>query len=257
MAMKRIVVVEADEPRMKQAINIVRQQKIAEVIILGAEPGAGNQLDRAIEMLQQGKADGVVAGVSYPSAAVIRASFKVKKGLVSSFFVMRKGKRNMLFADCAVNIHPGAEQLAEIGMQAAASARQLGLDPVVAFLSFSTKGSAQHEEVSRVRKAAELAQAALDVPVDGELQLDAAINPEVCRVKCPECRVQGRANVLIFPELQSANIGYKLVKELAGFQAIGPILQGLQKPVNDLSRGADVEEIVEVIRMTAMQAEGK
>src|SRR3989338_5498982 len=160
--MKRIVIVEADDPRMREAVEIVRRQKIAEIVTLSAAPGTHEDpLARAVAMLQAGDADGVVAGINYPSAAVIRAAFKVKKGLVSSFFLMQKGERKMLFADCAVNISPDAEQLAEIGIQTAASARLLGISPVVAFLSFSTRGSAQHEEVDRVRKAAEIARGKL------------------------------------------------------------------------------------------------
>ena len=170
---------------------------------------------------------------------------------------MRDGKDvPLIFADCAVTIDPTAEGLAEIAVASAVNARRLlGLVPRVAMLSFSTAGSAVHESVSKVKKAAELAAARLPEGfVEGEMQADAAVSPAVARHKIKgESNVAGRANVLIFPDLNSGNIAYKAVQYLAGAEALGPILQGFARPVNDLSRGASVEDIVAITAITALQ----
>jgi phosphotransacetylase (EC 2.3.1.8) len=162
-----------------------------------------------------------------------------------------------LFADCAVNPSPNAEELASIAVQSANTAKTLlGMEPRVAMLSFSTKGSASHELVDKVRTATEIAKNLMpDVAIDGELQLDAALVKEVAELKAPGSPVAGRANVLIFPDLQAGNIGYKLVQRLAKANAIGPITQGMGAPVNDLSRGCSYKDIVDVIATTAVQAQ--
>jgi phosphate acetyltransferase len=162
----------------------------------------------------------------------------------------------LLFADSAVNPNPDAENLADIATSTADSAKTLcGMHPKVAMLSFSTMGSAKHELVDKVKKATAIAhELRPDLDIDGEMQLDAAIVPKVAELKAPNSKVAGKANVLIFPDLQSGNIGYKLVERFARAEAIGPICQGFAKPLNDLSRGCNVEDIVNVVAITAVQA---
>ena len=162
----------------------------------------------------------------------------------------------MVFADCAVNIEPDAEQLASIAIASADTAKKIaGIDPKIAMLSFSTKGSAKHVNVDKVVEATKIVNTiAPELQCDGELQLDAAIVESVAQLKAPGSKIAGHANVLIFPDLQSGNIGYKLVQRLAGAQAVGPICQGFNKPVNDLSRGCSSEDIVNVVAMTVLQA---
>ena len=163
----------------------------------------------------------------------------------------------LLFADCAVNPNPNAEELASIAISTAENAKCLcNFEPKVAMLSFSTMGSAKHELVDKVAKATEIAKNARpDLQIDGELQLDAAIVPSVGKQKAPNSTVAGKANVLVFPDLQSGNIGYKLVQRFANAQAIGPVCQGFAKPINDLSRGCSVQDIVNVVAVTAVQAQ--
>ena len=219
-------------------------------------------------MLRRGDADAVVAGAENSTAEVLRSAFTIVKTragieLVSSCFVMimadeawgSKGK--MIFSDCAIVPTPNEEQLAEIAVAAAASCRMfLKTEPIVAMLSFSTKGSAETEDTRRVARASEKVRCKYpDLLIDGELQLDAAVVPSVGAKKAAGSPVAGRANTLIFPDLQSGNIGYKLVQRLAGAKAIGPILQGLAKPVSDLSRGCSVEDIVNAAALTIMQCE--
>lgn len=219
-------------------------------------------------MVKNGDADGMVAGAINPTGNVLRPALQIIKACsgmktISSCFIMTLLEGSpygedgvMIFADCAVNIDPDAESLAEIAISSAHSARVItGIEPVVAMLSFSTKGSAKHENAEKVIKATELVkQRCPEMIVDGELQADAALNSTVAALKAPQSPVQGKANVLIFPDLQSGNIGYKLVQRLANAEAIGPICQGFAKPVNDLSRGCDVDDVVGVVAITALQS---
>ncbi|PIQ77703.1 phosphate acetyltransferase [Candidatus Peregrinibacteria bacterium CG11_big_fil_rev_8_21_14_0_20_46_8] len=210
--------------------------------------------------VELGDADGMISGAVGSTGGTLRPAFQIIKTKekfhkVSGFFFMVLEGRLLLFADCAVNIEPNSHELADIAMDTAETARRFGLEPRIAMLSFSTMGSADHPRVDKVREATAMVQHHMpDVLCEGEMQVDAALVPEVAARKCPKSKLAGRANILIFPNLEAANIAYKLVERLAGAQAIGPILQGLKKPVNDLSRGCSVDDIVNLAAITSVEA---
>ncbi len=210
-------------------------------------------------MVHLGDADGMVAGLNsetkpfIPAFEVVRLREGFKRA--SSVFIMSWPDRTLFYADCSVNIAPDAATLAEIGRATAATARAFGYEPKVAFLSFSTRDSAQHESIDRVKEAVGLVRAAEPgLTVDGELQFDAAFVPAVAAKKCSGSPLGGEANVFVFPDLNAGNIAYKITERLAGAAAIGPVLQGLRKPVNDLSRGCSVQDMADVGVITAAQA---
>ena len=219
-------------------------------------------------MVKLGDADGMVSGAVHTTGDLLRPGLQIIKtapgvSVVSSFFIMMVpdsvyGEEGMLlFSDCAVNPNPNEDQLAAIAIATAETAKNLcKVEPRVAMLSFSTMGSADHDLVSKVRTATEKAKELRpDLLIDGEMQLDAAIVESVASQKAPNSKVAGKANVLVFPDLQAGNIGYKLVQRFAKAEAIGPICQGFDKPINDLSRGCSSEDIVKVVAITAVQAQ--
>ncbi len=218
-------------------------------------------------MVHKGYADGMVSGSVTTTAQTIRPAFefvktKPESTIVSSVFLMCLKDRVLVYGDCAVNTNPNAQQLAEIAISAAETAKLFGVEPKVALLSYSTGSSGKGEDVEKVTKAAEIAQElikerGLDFPIEGPLQYDAAVDPDVAKVKLPDSNVAGQATVFIFPDLNTGNNTYKAVQRAANAVAIGPILQGLNKPVNDLSRGCTVPDIVNTVVITAIQAQAE
>lgn len=245
------------ELRKKKGVT----QSMAENIVL-------DPMYFATMMVKNDDAHGMVSGAVHTTGDLLRPGLQIIKtapgiSVVSSFFIMLLKDKSfgeegqMLFADCAVNPNPNADELAAIAVATAESAKKLmKFEPKVAMLSFSSYGSAKHELVTKVVEATKKAQEMRpDFMIDGELQLDAAIVESVGKKKAASSPVAGKANVLVFPDLQAGNIGYKLVERLAGADAIGPICQGFAKPINDLSRGCSVEDIVNVVAITAVQAQ--
>ena len=215
-------------------------------------------------MVHLGDADGLISGAIHTTGHTIRPALQIIKARekfhkVSGAFFIKYQDKIMVFADAAVTISPDAKDLAGIAIDSARTAKRFGLEPKVAMLCFSTKGSATHPFVDKMKEATAIAQDKAkelmpDVVIEGEMQLDAAVEPWVAEIKCPDSLVKGDANVLVFPDLQSANIGYKLATFFGKAQAIGPILQGLRKPVNDLSRSCTVPDIVDIAAFTVIEA---
>ena len=215
-------------------------------------------------LVYTGKAEGLVSGAAHSTGDTVRPALqiiKTKPGVTktSGIFFMIKGEEQYIFGDCAINPTLEAQDLAEIAVESSKSAQSFGMSPRVAMLSFSTKGSAKSDDVEKVSNAVALAQEKVetdqlkDVVIDGEFQFDAAIVPEVAKKKAPDAQIQGDANVFIFPSLEAGNIGYKIAQRLGGYDAVGPVLQGLNSPVNDLSRGCSIEDVYNLSIITAAQ----
>ncbi|CAM3347228.1 phosphate acetyltransferase [Vagococcus sp. PNs007] len=206
------------------------------------------------------KAAGMVSGAVHSTGDTVRPALQIIKtkpgaSRTSGAFLMVRGEEKYLFSDCAININPAAQELAEIAVESAKTAEMFGIEPKVAMLSFSSKGSAKSDEVTKVAEATKIAQElAPEYAIDGELQFDAAFVESVGQQKSPGSKVAGQASVFVFPEIQSGNIGYKIAQRLGGFEAIGPVLQGLNKPVSDLSRGCNEEDVYKLALITAGQA---
>lgn len=210
-------------------------------------------------LVEMKEADGLVGGATYSTADTVRPALqlvKTKPGsrIVSSCFIMVKDDKKYVMGDCAININPSEDDLVEIAVETAKTARVFSIEPKVGMLTYSTKGSGSGEAVDKVRNATErLKIMNLDFKVDGEFQFDAAISPTVAKTKAPESEVAGQCNTFIFPDIEAGNIGYKIAQRLGGYEAIGPILQGLNAPINDLSRGCNAEEVYKLSIITAMQ----
>jgi phosphate acetyltransferase len=211
-------------------------------------------------LVYMGKADGMVSGAVHSTGSTVRPALQIVKTKpnahrISGAFLMQKGDQRYIFADCAINIELDAPTMAEVAVQSAETAKLFGIDPKVALLSFSTKGSAKGDMVTKVAEAtAKVHEMAPDLPADGEMQFDAAVVPSVGELKAPGSKVAGHANVFIFPSLEAGNIGYKIAQRFGGFTAVGPILQGLNAPIADLSRGCSEDDAYKVAIITAAQA---
>jgi phosphate acetyltransferase len=211
-------------------------------------------------LVYHGKADGLVSGAAHSTADTVRPALqiiKTKEGFrrTSGAFIMVRGEEKYMFADCAINISPDANDLAEIAIATAETAKAFNIEPKVAMLSFSTKGSAKSPETEKVTEATKLAKERdPQLFIDGEFQFDAAFVPDVAAKKAPDSPLKGQANVFVFPSLEAGNIGYKIAQRLGNFEAIGPILQGLNQPVNDLSRGCNDEDVYKLALITAAQS---
>ncbi len=260
----RVVFPEGNNHIIQQAARALEESGAVQPVLLDEEEDA---ISRGATMLTSGEADVMVAGIDHPTKDVLRAGLKIV-GLApdvryaSSFFVIdipqfQGGEQGLLlFADCGMNIQPNAEQLAAIAMASADSAASLGWEPRVAMLSYSTKGSAGGDSVELVTQALQLVKTGRpDILIDGELQLDAAIVPAIGQKKSPDSPVAGMANILVFPDLDSGNIAYKLAEHLAGGHAYGPILQGFARPISDLSRGSSVDDVIGATLVTASMAQ--
>lgn len=249
----------ADFDKMKEAFVEVRKGKAT---LEDADKMLRDVNYFGVMLVKMGLADGMVSGAIHSTADTVRPALqiiKTKPGIsrTSGVFLMNRENTSerYVFADCAINIDPTAQELAEIAVNTAETAKIFDIDPKIAMLSFSTKGSGKAPQVDKVREATEIATGLNpDLALDGELQFDAAFVPETAAIKAPDSAVAGQANTFVFPDLQSGNIGYKIAQRLGMFDAIGPILQGLNKPVNDLSRGSSAEDIYKLAIITAAQA---
>ena len=244
----------ADKDAMVEKMVELRKGKMTEEQVRDAL-SKGNYFGTML--VKMGKADCLLGGATYSTADTVRPALqliKTKPGnnIVSSCFIMVKDDQKLAMGDCAINIAPNEDELVEIAVETARTAKVFGIDPKVAMLSYSTYGSGKGDMVTLVANATKkIKEAAPDLAVDGELQFDAAVAPEVAKVKCAGSPVAGQANTFIFPDINAGNIGYKIAARLGGYEAIGPVLQGLNAPINDLSRGCNAEEVYKMALVTA------
>ena len=244
----------ADKDAMVEKMVELRKGKMTEEQVRDAL-SKGNYFGTML--VKMGKADCLLGGATYSTAGTVRPALqliKTKPGnnIVSSCFIMVKDDQKLAMGDCAINIAPNEDELVEIAVETAKTAKVFGIDPKVAMLSYSTYGSGKGDMVTLVANATKkIKEAAPDLAVDGELQFDAAVAPEVAKVKCAGSPVAGQANTFIFPDINAGNIGYKIAARLGGYEAIGPVLQGLNAPINDLSRGCNAEEVYKMALVTA------
>ena len=257
----KIEIIDPDEIRENYVARLVELRKSKGLTEEDARKLLEDNVYLGTMMIERNEVDGLVSGAVHTTANTIRPALQVIKtapgqSIVSSVFFMLMPDQVLVYGDCAINPKPTSEELAQIAIQSADSAKAFGLDPKVAMISYSTGTSGKGEDVDKVRDAAKLAQEARpDLLIDGPLQYDAAIVPDVAAQKAPGSKVAGQANVFIFPDLSCGNCTYKAVQRSAGVISVGPMLQGLKRPVNDLSRGALVDDIVYTIAITAIQAQ--
>lgn len=245
--------------RLHEMVELFVQRRNGKVTFEQAQILLQDQNYFSTMLVYLDEADGMISGAVHATSDTVRPALqiiKTKDGIskTSGLFIMSRGEETYVFADCAINIAPTSQDLAEIAVTSAKTAEIFGLTPRVALLSFSTKGSAKSPETDKVIEALKIAkEMEPDVIIDGEFQFDAAFVPSVAKKKAPYSSIKGNANVFIFPNLEAGNIGYKIAQRLGQFEAIGPILQGLNKPVNDLSRGCNSEDVYKLAIITAMQ----
>lgn len=250
----------ATAPYLEELIELFVERRAGKNTVEQARVFLQNENYFGTMLVYSGRADGLVSGAVHSTADTVRPALQIirtKPGVskTSGAFIMMKGEEKLVFADCAITVAPTSQELAEIAVESAKTARSFGVDPRVAMLSFSTKGSAVTEETEKVAKAAEIAKTlAPDLHIDGEFQFDAAYVPEIAATKAADSVIQGDANVFVFPSLEAGNIGYKITERLGGYEAIGPILQGLNAPVNDLSRGCSADDVYKLSLITAAQS---
>ena len=268
--MVKVIFPEGDDSRVQAAAKMLVDQGTCEPVLLSdtlasdsypvvaCDPSV-SAVWQAGTMVATGEVDAVIAGAVFSTSEVLRAYLKTigtEPGIsrVTSCFLMEKGSERYLFADCGVQIDPNPEQLAEIAHLVAQFAPKVDIDPKIAFLSFSTHGSAEHDVVSKTQEVVRITKERWpELIVDGELQVDAAIVPAIASAKAPNSLLAGQATILVFPDLQSGNIGYKLVERLGGFSATGPLLLGFNKPAHDLSRGCSAVDIVKAAEIAVQQ----